>query len=41
MITDAEIWDIIVHVELQGGDKIHAYKINQIFEELVKRHDMR
>jgi len=38
-ITHTEIWDIIVNVEMQGGNKIYAYKINKIIEEMIKRHD--
>jgi hypothetical protein len=39
MISDKEIWDILVLTETQGGDKSKAWKINLIFEEIVKRHD--
>jgi hypothetical protein len=41
MITDEEIWDIVVNAEKQGGNKTMALKINRILEEVVRRHDAR
>jgi hypothetical protein len=40
MITNKQIWDILVLVELQGGDMSKARKINQIFEEITQERDM-
>ena len=40
MITNKQIWDILVLVELQGGDMSKAMKINKIFEEICKERDM-
>ena len=40
MITNKQIWDILVLVELQGGDMSKAIKINQIFEEITQERDM-
>jgi hypothetical protein len=39
-ITGEDIWQIIVLVEMQGGDKSKAIKINQLLEEVIRRHDI-
>jgi hypothetical protein len=38
-ITGEDIWQIVVLVEMQGGDKSKAIKINQLLEEVIRRHD--
>lgn len=40
MITNKQIWSILVLVETQGGNKTNASKINRIFEEITKERDM-
>lgn len=40
MITNKQIWEILVLVETQGGNKTNASKINRIFEEITKERDM-
>jgi len=39
IITNTDIFDILVWVEKQGGDKSMAWKINKKFEEIVRRSD--
>ena len=40
MIRNDQIWQILVLVETQGGNKTNASKINRIFEEIVMERDM-
>lgn len=37
-ITNDQIFDILVLVEKQGGDKSMAWKINLIFEKIIQEH---
>lgn len=40
LILNNQIWEILVLVEKQGGNKAMAAKINQIFEEVTRERDM-
>lgn len=40
MITNKQIWQILILVETQGGNKTNASKINRIFEEVTQERDM-
>jgi len=40
MITNKQIWRILVLVETQGGNRTNASQINKIFEEITKERDM-
>ena len=40
MITNKQIWAVLVLVETQGGNKTNASKINRIFEEVTEERDM-
>lgn len=38
-ITNDQVFEILVLVEKQGGNKECAAKINRIFEQIEKEHD--
>ncbi len=40
LILDKQIWEILVLVEKQGGNKAMASKINKIFEQITQERDM-
>jgi len=40
MITNKQIWSILLLVEKQGGDKSKAMEINKIFETVCMERDM-
>ena len=40
LILDKQIWEILILVEKQGGNKAMAIKINKIFEEITRERDM-
>lgn len=37
-ITDTELWEIAVAVEMQGGCKEYALKVNKILDSIVSRY---
>lgn len=39
MISDEDLWQIVINAELQGGNKIYAYRTNKILDKIVEEHD--
>jgi hypothetical protein len=38
-VTREQLWQISVNAELQGGNKIYAYRTNKIIDEVIEEHD--
>jgi hypothetical protein len=40
MITSEQIWNILINIEMQGGNRKYAADSNRIFEEVTEERDM-